>query len=1148
MGTGVTRMNGEIDEGRGEKRGGGAEQRMSGACLPSLTIPLSSMDSPNDLLQHRLAQLKFIAERRDELLREMYHMMCRRKTAGHILALSDQDEEQDLHIFLQRFDLSKHPETGSITSLGENELFACEGIDEYSHVISGEGSVPLSTTQTSDKTEENVVPPAEPEESPPRLDVVPSQPYPRHIHEDDSDDELDFFGPYHRRPTSQPSETIDEPAVTSPEAISIVDDDLADGEGDIDNEEILHDDAFQLQEDNVVEQPDEQMSIDQYVPSEGRRSPDGFDDQGHLSNASEEALSAISAEVDDTMDVQPDLVPKTPMNELVFPKFSYPSDLTYSPLPNKVPRPIFVLGPISPLKAYNYAFNPESNLTQLAKGTEPSITPTLLRSGPHTKYSLPPLKSLPIEYSRKNRSKQRKRDKEREKNDAKRDNNDWIAMGLNKWAATINANPIWKKVARATKCLSSREWAVAMGELRLVRAVGRIEFLKDGGRWSFRQPKKQRGVGGLVKTHWDYLLDEMKWMRVDFREERKWKMALAYNLSTSVLEWHAAGSWSERFAKGITVRWKRPLPDKIESDECLAEEPMPSKTYQPDQDQKISLLGLDYGSDDDDDDEQDREVVDALQPSALLEDALDIPTGIAAEVEDNSIVTQLKKEEMEDQSALGASQDTPQSDGTGGNHESNEVVGLKSTSNDPMWGSASQSGERDIFPCSTKQSSKANVYAPVRERIAYSDEQKLFLSLADLHLDDSSMAQNNENKDELFPPVELSTIFPDLQPLEMLDVARVITSSQEGRKKSEKRSDKDDPNKRIEDTTYSKLFPASQFMRKKPTLLGPLLPSKRWKDGSWAPIEEAPVAAEADGVRANEEQLNELFENRTNNAAAAFWQAAAMKERDPRRKSAEHVWTTNDDALLKSCIDKYPYNWYLIAECFNASRVTISTDKRTPRDCLDRWREKWGSELRLRQTEASATPATEGPGTPSMMTRGVKRQANVSVATPTSGVAATGVEPRKRRRHMLMQDTIRKYAKKRIETLQKANAQRKPSIIHETHGQYAKLPKLSPAELIRLKAERDAREHQEILARKRHVEELGRQVMQARLSQQQQQQQQQQGQVAQPGSPRAGRGQVNISQQQRLGGSGGYYVGGMSAEQLSRLQMQAGRTGAERLV
>ena len=46
-------------------------------------------------------------------------------------------------------------------------------------------------------------------------------------------------------------------------------------------------------------------------------------------------------------------------------------------------------------------------------------------------------------------------------------------------------------------------------ELRLIRTFERIEMLKDAGRWSFRQIKKQRGVGGLAKTHWDYLLDEM---------------------------------------------------------------------------------------------------------------------------------------------------------------------------------------------------------------------------------------------------------------------------------------------------------------------------------------------------------------------------------------------------------------------------------------------------------------------------------------------------------------------------------------------------------------------------------------------------------------------------------------------------------------
>ena len=35
-------------------------------------------------------------------------------------------------------------------------------------------------------------------------------------------------------------------------------------------------------------------------------------------------------------------------------------------------------------------------------------------------------------------------------------------------------------------------------------------------------------------------------MRIDFREERKWKIALAHNLAHAVMAWHSAGSKAER--------------------------------------------------------------------------------------------------------------------------------------------------------------------------------------------------------------------------------------------------------------------------------------------------------------------------------------------------------------------------------------------------------------------------------------------------------------------------------------------------------------------------------------------------------------------------------------------------------------------------
>ena len=72
-------------------------------------------------------------------------------------------------------------------------------------------------------------------------------------------------------------------------------------------------------------------------------------------------------------------------------------------------------------------------------------------------YTMPPLNTLPVEYHKKGKPKQsRKRDKE--KGDGK---NEWTPMGAAKWGAIIRANPVYKKVARAHKCLSSRDWDVS---------------------------------------------------------------------------------------------------------------------------------------------------------------------------------------------------------------------------------------------------------------------------------------------------------------------------------------------------------------------------------------------------------------------------------------------------------------------------------------------------------------------------------------------------------------------------------------------------------------------------------------------------------------------------------------------------------------
>jgi chromatin modification-related protein VID21 len=146
-------------------------------------------------------------------------------------------------------------------------------------------------------------------------------------------------------------------------------------------------------------------------------------------------------------------------------------------------------------------------------------------------YTLPSAKSLPPDQQKslKLGKSLRKKEKEKEKDkglESRKDGaDDWTPLGINKWGVTIKANPLWKRVSRATKTMTTRDWnvsvssiqvaqvlddlQVAFTELRLLRVLERIEQLKEAGKWSYRQPKKQRGVGNVSKTHWDYLLDEM---------------------------------------------------------------------------------------------------------------------------------------------------------------------------------------------------------------------------------------------------------------------------------------------------------------------------------------------------------------------------------------------------------------------------------------------------------------------------------------------------------------------------------------------------------------------------------------------------------------------------------------------------------------
>lgn len=96
--------------------------------------------------------------------------------------------------------------------------------------------------------------------------------------------------------------------------------------------------------------------------------------------------------------------------------------------------------------------------------------------------------------------------------------------------------PLDSLLATAHKTITTSNAYVPIHENQTAKVLKRIYNLQSSNKWALRQPK--RSVEPVRQTtHWDVLLQEAKWMRTDFREERKWKMTIARNLACACAEW-----------------------------------------------------------------------------------------------------------------------------------------------------------------------------------------------------------------------------------------------------------------------------------------------------------------------------------------------------------------------------------------------------------------------------------------------------------------------------------------------------------------------------------------------------------------------------------------------------------------------------------
>lgn len=102
--------------------------------------------------------------------------------------------------------------------------------------------------------------------------------------------------------------------------------------------------------------------------------------------------------------------------------------------------------------------------------------------------------------------------------------------------ATNWMQPIEKILFHANKTIATPDAYLAIQDHQACKVLRRVYHLQQHDKWSLRQPKRCPEPA-RPPSQWDVLFQEMKWMRTDFREERKWKMAVAKNIAYACADW-----------------------------------------------------------------------------------------------------------------------------------------------------------------------------------------------------------------------------------------------------------------------------------------------------------------------------------------------------------------------------------------------------------------------------------------------------------------------------------------------------------------------------------------------------------------------------------------------------------------------------------
>jgi len=317
-------------------------------------------------------------------------------------------------------------------------------------------------------------------------------------------------------------------------------------------------------------------------------------------------------------------------------------------------------------------------------------------------------------------------------------------------------------------------------------------------------------------------------MQIDFREERKWKIAVAYTLALAVQEWHKAGSMEERIRSGICIVWSKnpeedtPIPPNIEENGAMPTTDLPRRRSCSD-----STYVVEESDDGSDEEEKDNAILadaETAEPAGIVDDELtQEPENMKVEDNFDFTITLQAAPTMESQDHVGTAVNSSYQDSREGSDPT--PPGLRVTSDNPMMSFANNG-------------LSAATQGAMRDRVAFMDLNKVFLDADDLGLTSLIQKPSVEEAPDYVPPrIDLVALFGDVQAYGLQEP--VPAAIQLDLKKN--RRERDDVSRRLDEANATKLLPVSKFMFCRPTLISALQPSRHWRDGAWTGLDESPV-------------------------------------------------------------------------------------------------------------------------------------------------------------------------------------------------------------------------------------------------------------------------------------------------------------------